>query len=50
MRIGRGSEQSVNRVCQEYEVMMEANANETSGELGYAFGGSLVGLSQFKIP
>ena len=28
----------------------EADANEASGELGFAFGGTLVGLSQFRIP
>ena len=38
MKIGRWSELSVDRVCQEYEVMMEVDANETSGELGSAFG------------
>ena len=27
-----------------------ADANETSGELGSAFGGTLVGLSQLRIP
>ena len=51
MRIGRWSELSVDRVCQEHEVMMrEVDANETSGELGSAFGGTLVGLSQLRIP
>ena len=30
--------------------MREVEANETSGELGYAFGGTLVGLSQLGIP
>ena len=43
MRIGRWSELSINRVCQEHEVMKDADANET-------FGGTLVGLSQLKIP
>ena len=37
MRIGSWSELSVDRVCQEHEVMREADANETSGELGSAF-------------
>ena len=37
MRIGRWSELSVDMVCQEHEVMREADANETSGELGSAF-------------
>ena len=30
--------------------MREADSNETSGELGSAFGGTLVGLSQLSIP
>ena len=50
MRIGRWSELSVDSVCQEHEVMRDADANETSGELGSAFGGTLVGLSQLRIP
>ena len=50
MRIGRWSELNVARVCQEHEVMKEVDANETSGELGSAFGGTLVGLSQLNIP
>ena len=45
MRNGRWSELSVDRVCQEHEVMREVDANETSGKLGSAFGGTLVGLS-----
>ena len=45
MRIGRWSELSVGRVCQENEVMREVDANETPSELGSAFGGTLVGLS-----
>ena len=44
MRIGRWSELSIDRVCQEHE------GNETSGELGSAFGRTLVGLSQLSIP
>ena len=48
IRIGRWSELSVDRVCQEHEVMREVDANETSGELGSALGGTLVGLSQFS--
>ena len=43
MRIGRWSELSVDRVCQEHEVMWEADANGTSG-------GILVGVSQLRIP
>ena len=44
MRIGRWSEQSVNSVSQKHEVMRDADGNEISGELGYAFGGPLVGI------
>ena len=40
MRIGRWSELSVDRVCQEHEVMREVDANETCDELGSAFGGT----------
>ena len=40
MRIGRWSELSVDRFCQEHNVMREADANETSGELGSAFDGT----------
>ena len=50
MRIGRWSELSVDSVCQEHEVMGDADANETSGEIGLAFGGTLMGLSQLMIP
>ena len=50
MRIGRWSELSVNSVFQDHEVMREADANETYGELGSAFGGTLMGLSQLRIP
>ena len=50
MWIGRWSELSVGRSCQEDEVMREADANETSGELGSAFGRTLVGLSQLRLP
>ena len=32
------------------EVIREADANETSGELGLAFPGNLLGESQFRIP
>ena len=46
MRIGGWSELSVDSVCHEHEVMRDAN--ETSGELGSAFGGTLVGLSQLR--
>ena len=44
MRIGKWSELSVDRVCQEHEVMREVDAIETSGELGSAFGGTRVGV------
>ena len=50
MRIGRWSESSVDRVCQEHEVMRDADVNETSGELDSALGGTLVGVSQLRIP
>ena len=50
MRIGRWSELSVDRVCQEHEVMRVVDANQTSGEFGSASGGTLVGLSQLSIP
>ena len=43
MQIGRWSELSINRVCQEHEVMRDADANETSGKLSAAFGGTLGG-------
>ena len=39
---------SVDSVCHEHEMMRDAN--ETSGELGSPFGGTLVGLSQLRIP
>ena len=50
MMIGRWSELRVDRVCQEHEVMREVDANETSGELSSAFGRTLVGVSQLRIP
>ena len=49
MRIGRWSELSVDRVCQEHVVMREVDANETSGELSSAFDRTLMGLSQLSI-
>ena len=36
--------------CLDDEVMREVDTNETSGELGSAFGGTLVWLSQLSIP
>ena len=50
IRIGRWSELSIDRVCQGHEVMKKVDANETSGKLGSAFGGTLVELSQLSIP
>ena len=49
MRIGIWSEVSINSVCQEHEVTRDVDANETSGKLRSAFGGTLVGLSQLRI-
>ena len=43
MRIGRWSELSVDSNFQEHEVMRDVDAKETSGELGSALGGTLVG-------
>ena len=48
MRIGRWSESRF--VFQLVEVIREADANETSGELGLALPGKLVGESKFRIP
>ena len=50
MRIGSWSEPRFVFVCHLVEVIREADANETSGELGLAFPGHLVGASQFRIP
>ena len=50
MRIGRWFELNVDSVCQEHEVMRDADAKETSGEPGSASGGTLVGVSQLRIP
>ena len=50
MRIGRWFEPRFVFVCQLVEVIREADANETSGELGLAFPGYLVGESQYRIP
>ena len=36
-------------VCHSDEVIREADANDTCGELGSAFPGSLVGKSVFRI-
>ena len=40
----------MDRVCQEHEMIREVNANETSGEFGSAFGGTLVGVFQLRVP
>ena len=50
LRIGRWSEPTFVFVCQLVEVIREADANETSGKLGLALPGNLVGESQFRIP
>ena len=50
MRIGRWSEPRFVFVCQLVEVIREADAYETSGKLGLALPGNLVGESQFRIP
>ena len=50
MMIGRWSLPRFAFVCQLVEVIREANANNTSGELGLALLGSLVGESQLIIP
>ena len=50
MRIGRWSEPMFVFVCQLVEVIREADANETSGELGLALPGNLVVESPFRIP
>ena len=48
IRMGRWSELMVVCVCHSDEVMKEADANDTSGELGSALPGSLVGESVFR--
>ena len=50
MRIGRWSESRFVFVCQLVEVIRSDNPNETSGELGLALPGNLVGESQLRIP
>ena len=50
MRIGRWSEPRFVFVCQSVEVIREADANETSGELGLVFPGNLVDVCQLRIP
>ena len=48
IRLGRWSELMVVCVCHSDEVMREADANDTSGDLGSPFPGSLVGESVFR--
>ena len=50
MRFGRCSDPRFVFVCQLVEVIREADANGTSGELEFALPGNLVGESQFRIP
>ena len=42
MKVVRGSHLGHNSVRYEHEMVRNANANKTSGELGSAFGGTLV--------
>ena len=49
IRIGRWSELMVVRICHSDEVMREADANDTSEELGSEFPVCLVGTSAFRI-
>ena len=48
IRMGRWSELMVVCVCHSEKVMREADANDTSGVLGSALSGSLVGESVFR--
>ena len=48
IRMGRWPELMVVCVCHSDELMREADANDTSGELGSEFPGSLVGESVFR--
>ena len=48
IRMGRWSELMVVCVCHLDEVMREADANDTYGELGSEFPGRLVGGSVFR--
>ena len=49
IRMGRWSELMVVCVCHSDEVMREANANDTAGELGSELPGSLVGESVWGL-
>ena len=48
MRMGRWYELMVVCICHSDEVIREANANDTSGELGSAYPGSIVGEAVFR--
>ena len=48
IRMGRWSELMVVCVCHSNDVMREADANDTSGQLGSAFPGSLLCESVFR--
>ena len=48
IRMGRWSELMVVCVCHSDEMMRVADANDTSGELGSAFPGSLVDKTVFR--
>ena len=48
IRMGRWSELMVVCVCHSDEMMREDNIKDTSGELGLAFPGNLVGKSVFR--
>ena len=48
IRMGRWSELMVVCVCHSDDVIREADANDTSGELGSVFPESLVGESVFR--
>ena len=48
IRVGRWSELVIVCVCHSDEVMREDDANDTSGELGTALPGSLVGESVYR--
>ena len=50
MRIGRWSEPRFVFFCHLVELIREADAYETSGELGLALPGNLVGESHLRIP
>ena len=50
MRISRWSELRVDTVCLHHEVMREAGAIETSGELGSALDRTLMVVSQLRRP